>query len=134
MPTKRRGKRASEWGPRGHWQLPKVVMLHEDFRSLSAPATKVLMVMGSQFNGKNNGNLSCSQKTMRQWGGMAPKTLANALKELRERDLIRLTRTHHWNSSGARCALYGLSWLPIDDCDGKDLDENALGRPVRSFK
>ncbi|WP_275289323.1 hypothetical protein [Halomonas elongata] len=106
----------------GHLSLPKPLMEHPDFREASPSAMKVLMALGNQYNGKNNGNLSATEKTMKEWGGMAPATLTKALKELQERNLIIKTRTNWKGRVGARCALYALTWFRIDPCPGKDLE------------
>ncbi|MDL4861977.1 helix-turn-helix domain-containing protein [Halomonas elongata] len=106
----------------GHLSLPKPLMEHPDFREASPSAMKVLMALGNQYNGKNNGNLSATETTMQQWGGMSHTTLAKALKELQERNLIIKTRTNYKGRYGARCALYALTWFRIDPCPGKDLE------------
>lgn len=120
MPRKPKSK--GKWSG-GFLALPHVLTRHSDFRELTPSALKVLMAIGSQYNGQNNGDLSCTKTTMSKWGGIAPATLAKAKKELVERNLIRKTRTHHWKTSGTRCELYGLTWLDLDECLGKDLDE-----------
>ncbi|EWH00458.1 helix-turn-helix domain-containing protein [Halomonas sp. BC04] len=97
-------------------------MGHDDFRELSPSALKVLLALGYQYNGSNNGDLSATHKTMREWGGMAEATLSRALRELQERNLIIKTRTNYKGRDGARCALYGLTWAPIDECPGKMLE------------
>ena len=111
-----------DWGPKGDWVLPKSLMEHHDFRELPPSAMKVLMVLGSQYNGNNNGDLSATKTTMKSWGGMAEGTLATALRKLREANLILCTRTSYRHRDGQKCALYALTWLPIDPCPGKGLE------------
>lgn len=123
-----------DWGPKGAWVLPKVLLEHSDFRELSPSATKVLMVLGSQYNGRNNGDLSATRKTMKAWGGMASGTLCRALRELQQRDLILKTRHSYRQRDGQKCALYALSWLPIDPCPGKDLELKDTSVARRSFR
>lgn len=115
-------KRASVSTPGGFFALPKLLMEHSDFRELTPSALKVLMVLAGQYNGKNNGDLSATHSMMADWGGMAKATLAKALRELQERQLIEKTRQNRHGREGARCALYALTWQPIDECPGKDLD------------
>jgi predicted transcriptional regulator len=103
----------------GYVALPKVVMEHEDFRGLSPSSIKVLMALLSQYNGKNNGDLSATLTTMKAWGGMSHTTLAKSLKELQERRLVIKTRDAVIGREGARCALYAITWQPIDPCAGK---------------
>ncbi len=116
------------WGPKGAWSLPKAIMEHSDFRELSPSATKVLMVLGCQYNGKNNGDLAATVTMMKSWGGMAKGTLAKALRELQEKRLIYKTRYHRRGEDGAKPALYALSWCDIDSCPGKQLDEVSYAK------
>lgn len=111
------------WGPKGAWVLPKALMEHPDFRELPPSAMKVLMVLGCQYNGRNNGDLAATEKMLKDWDGMAKGTLAKALRELRERRIIYKTRVHQRGVDGAKPALYALSWLVIDPCPEKQLDE-----------
>ncbi|MGE6606617.1 hypothetical protein ACQKE4_08850 [Halomonas sp. NPDC076908] len=119
MPRKKRDSVAT---PGGFLALPKLLMEQRDFRELSPSALKVLMVLGSQYNGRNNGDLSATHSMMEDWGGMAKATLAKALRELQDRELIVKTRENRHGREGARCALFALTWQTIDDCPGKDLD------------
>lgn len=127
-------KRSKTPGGKGYWALPKAVMEHDDFRTLDPYALKVLVALGTQYNGKNNGDLSVTLKTLKDHGGMASATLTKALKTLKERDLIRVTRPHVKHRSGAACALYALSWLEVNECRGKGLDEDLASRPPRRFR
>lgn len=117
-----KAKHKIDFGPMGAFMLPKALMAHPDFSELSSSALKVLMVLGYQFNGRNNGNLSATHSMLQEWGGMAKATLAAALRELQERNLIIKTRTNYKGRDGARCALFALAWAPIDDCPGKMLE------------
>ncbi|MGQ7244428.1 hypothetical protein ACUN9V_13340 [Salinicola sp. V024] len=118
--TKKKRDRVS--APGGFLALPKLLMEQRDFRELSPSALKVLMVLGSQYNGRNNGNLAATHSMMDGWGGMAKATLAKSLRELQDRNLISKTRDNRHGREGARCALFALTWHTIDDCPGKDLD------------
>jgi hypothetical protein len=122
------------WGPKGYLALPKALMEHPDFRELSTRATKVLMRLCSQYNGKNNGDLAATVKMMESWGGMAKGTLAAALTELRERNLIIKSRTHYKGRDGARPTLYAITWVPIDPCTGKGLDIDDTDKAPRTLR
>ena len=108
--------------------LPKALMEHPDFRELSPSATKVLMVLGSQYNGRNNGDLAATATMLVSWGGMAKGTLARSLRELQARRIIYKTRYHRRGVDGAKPTLYGLSWVDIDPCTGKQLDEVSYAK------
>ncbi|WP_120993158.1 MarR family transcriptional regulator [Stutzerimonas urumqiensis] len=123
-----------DWGPMGAFVLPKALMAHPDFRELSGSALKVLMLLGSQYNGHNNGDLAATHTMMGAWGGMAKATLAAALRELQERNLIARTRQHNRSRDGARPALFAFTWLPIDECPGKGLEVSATVVSARSLR
>jgi hypothetical protein len=131
--AKRRNDRAIANWPGGHVRLPQVVMQNSDFMRLTPSAVKVLMVLVSQYRGKNNGDLSATQKTMQEWGGMAPATLAKALRELQESRLIVKTRDAYIGREGPRCNLFAITWQPIDICGGK-LDVADTVSPPRNWK
>lgn len=120
------------WGPAGAFALPKLLMGHPDFRGLSGSAVKVLLALGYQLRRNNNGDLSATYTTMKDWGGMSHSTLAKALRELQEKDLIIKTRDAYVGREGPRCALYALTWAPIDECDGK-LDIAPTTTPRRKL-
>jgi hypothetical protein len=115
----------------GHIQWPKALMQLPEYQAMPGSSRKALDALAAQYNGHNNGDLSLTIKTSPEWGIKGKDTLAKALRDLQKRDLIRKTRTHIKTRSGARCALYALSWLPVDECKGKDLDDGAHQRKPR---
>ncbi|HFZ2573610.1 TPA: hypothetical protein ACIJ25_003130 [Pseudomonas aeruginosa] len=122
-----------DWGPRGAFATPKVLMAQQDFREMSWAARKVLDVLTYHFNGRNNGNLAATHSMLEEWGGMSKTVLAASLRELQERNLIVKTRSHNRARDGARPALYALAWLPIDECPGADLEIGPTTTPHRKM-
>lgn len=112
--------------------LPHLVMDSEDFRALSGGALKVLLGLLRQYRGSNNGDLSASLGQAQGWGVNSSSTLAAALKELQERNLIIRTREGRFTKPGGCCALYALSWQPVDECAGK-IEIGATITPPRKF-
>lgn len=111
-------KRRKAKGRREHgtfWALPHVVLDAPSFLGLRPPAKALLLDLGRQYNGSNNGDLSASWTLMKRRGWRSKDTLCRALKELTERGLIEKTRQGGRNA----CNLYALTWLPIDECRGK---------------
>lgn len=104
----------------------------EDFRTLSGSALAVLMCLLRQYRGSNNGDLSAPFTNASTWGIGSKSTLANALKELQRRNLIVRTREGRFMKPGGGCALYAITWLPIDECDGK-IEVPATTAPPRKF-
>lgn len=112
--------------------LPHAVMDSEDFRALSGGSMKVLMGLLRQLKAANNGDLSASFGQAREWGVKSKSTLAEALGELQERDLIIRTREGRFTNPGGRCALYALTWRPINECAGK-IEVSPTSTPPRKF-
>lgn len=117
-----RGKRARMKGRRERGPflaLPGVVTASPDFRNLSGNATKALLMVATQYNGRNNGDLQATWALARGWGFKSETTLGKAVRELLEADLLLKTRESVFLNPGRKCALYALTWQPIDECEGK---------------
>jgi hypothetical protein len=89
----------------------------------------------SQFDGKNNGDLSAAPKICKLYGWSSQGSVYSALVELLANGFIEQTRQGGRN----QCSLYAVTWLPINECNGK-LDVSAtkvasnLWRPENSVK
>ena len=112
--------------------LPHMVMDSEDFRALSGGALKVLMGLLRQLKAANNGDLSASFGQAEEWGVRSKSTLSAALEELQARNLITRTREGRFTNPGGRCALYALTWRPINECGGK-IEVSPTITPPRKF-
>lgn len=112
--------------------LPHAVMDSKDFRALSGGALKVLLGLLRQYKGANNGDLSAPFTQAVRWGIGSKTTLAKALRELQELNLIVCTREGRFIKPGGCCALYALTWKPIDECGGK-LEVSSTVTPTRKF-
>jgi len=126
------GKSKPKSGPR-FFKLESRLVQSTGHRALSFVARVVLQELMAQYNGTNNGDLSAPRKTARNWGIGSPSTLQKALSELLSAGWIVQTRSSLFNRHGARCALFALAWLPINECPGKDLEigpHNAPPRPL----
>lgn len=114
---------------RGYLHLHQPLLDSDDFKSLKGNAIKLLIDLGSQYNGYNNGDLCASLSVMRKRNWNSNQQLAKAISELIEKDLIQQTR-HGGLNAGPN--LYGLTWQPIDECGGK-LDVKPTNLPKRRF-
>lgn len=95
----------------GFLLLPAALLNCTKFRALSSSGVKLLIDMGSQYNGKNNGDLSAAWKIMQPKGWNSEATLHKAKKELLAAGFISETR------KGRRpnlCSLYGITWQPLN--------------------
>ena len=95
--------------------FPTELLLHENFRTLSPRATKYVVDLASQYNGRNNGDLSAPISRMRDRGWNSSDQLFKAKRELIDRGIIKISRQGGLN----KCNLYALNWFQIDECDGK---------------
>ena len=98
------------------------VLKNPDYINLTSKSKAMLIDIAMQYNGKNNGNLSAALGVMRKRGWKRGATLCAGIKELIEANLIIRTREGRFLNPGGRCALYAITWEPIDDCFGKDLE------------
>lgn len=113
--------------------LPHALLKNPDFKSLSGSALKVLIHVGSQYNGKNNGDLSATLVNVRASGVRSSSTLAAAIAELLQKNLIICTRAGRFMKPGGRCALYVITWMAVDDCQGKELEHPPTAAPLRAL-
>jgi len=113
------------------FMLERRMVQSTGYRSLSATARLVLVELMAQNNGKNNGDLSATRTMAREWGIGSPVTLQKALAELENAGWIIQTRSSLFSRHGARCALYALAWLPVNECPDKDLEVRPTSAPPR---
>jgi hypothetical protein len=103
---------------------------HPDFAMLSPRATKLLLDVAVEYNGKNNGDLNAVLSRLKNRGWNSSSQLSKAKVELLERGMIVETRQ---GGLIVGPSLYALSWLDLDDCGGK-LDLNPAIFKRRSFR
>lgn len=112
--------------------IPRIVMDTDDYKKLKGNAIRLLLEFAYQYRGNNNGDLSAPFSHMRKRGFNSKETLGNALKSLQDANLIIRTREGMFLNPGGRCALYALTWQPIDECNGKH-DVKATNTAPRKF-
>jgi len=93
----------------------KACLNHPNYLGLSPYAVKLLFDIYEQYNGINNGDFHCTWSLMKKRGWKSESTLNKVKKELLKTGWVILTRPGGKN----RCALYAVSFQPIDDCKGK---------------
>lgn len=131
MAITRERTKGRQSGRRSFAGIPRHVMDSDDFRYLSANAVRLLLWLAYQYKGNNNGDLSATHTQAQSWGIAGKATLTKVLGELQARRFLVLTRQGKFTNPGGRCALYALSWVPIDECPGKHLERDATRRPDR---
>lgn len=117
----------------GFGALPRIVWHSPDYCALPGRAVKLLMDLACQYNGRNNGDLTVAYSVLRERGWSSKGTLSAAVDDLLEADLIRLSRPGRFTNPGAQTSLYELTWLPRDECPGKNLIHGPTTTPIRKF-
>lgn len=114
-----KARRDSGW----FFRMPVEVLDSRTYCALSFKARALLLDLGAQYRGNNNGDLAAPWSWMRKRGWVSKDTLHRALKELLETGMIELTR-----QGGLHCpSLYAVTWLGIDECSGKlDIKANPV--------
>ncbi len=95
--------------------LPHTLINTRKYRSLSYHAVKLLVDLGSQYRGFNNGDLCAAWSTMKPMGWKSRSSLYKAKKELLDVGFILVTRQGGRN----RATLYAITWKEVNDCKGK---------------
>ena len=119
--------RSSKGG--GFFGLPDSIMDHPNFCRLSGNATKLLLWLGRQYNGGNNGDLSATWKQVKERGFKSESALFEARAELLHHRIIVISRY----GGVHKPTLYALTWKPINECKGK-LDIPSTKKPGDEWK
>ena len=101
------------------------VIEHPAFLRLSPHAKALLLDLGAQYRGDNNGDLSCAWKLMKPRGWRSEATLHKAKHELLDGGFMFEAR------KGRRpnvCGLYALTWLFLDPNPKHDCKPAAFER------
>ena len=109
--------------------LPHHILHGEQYALLSAHSVKLLVDLFGQFNGQNNGDYTAAWSVMTKRGWTSKAALYRALNELLALGWIIKTRQGGRNC----CSLYGVTWLSINECDGK-LDVKSTRTPLNTWK
>lgn len=110
-----RSKNKGRGGTPPFFQLKHQLLDLPAFIALSSTAKVLLLDIGRQFNGYNNGDLCVTLKVLKLRGWNSDDTMRRALKALIDAELVMLTRQGGRNL----CSLYAFTWLPINECGGK---------------
>lgn len=110
--------------------IPHYVFNSPEFGELDGWALKLLVEIAGGYNGNNNGNLSCAWSVLRERGWRSTGTLWKSLRRLLVNGWIITTR----HGSRNRCALYAVTWWPVDECPGKGLEIAATKSPANAWQ
>ncbi len=109
--------------------LRKDIIESPEWAALSPFEVKLLIDLGAQYKGSNNGDLCAAWSVMRSRGWRSPGTLHAALRGLIEKGWVDITR------QGGRhlASLYALTIWGINECAGK-LDVTASAVPSHRWR
>ena len=113
--------------------VPRIVMDHTSYKSLSGGAVKMLLELCRQYKGKNNGDLTAAFSVLKQQGFNSKDTIRRAIAELIDANLIIEVREGRFTNPGGRCALYAITWQPVNECLGKCLSIGPTQTAPRKF-
>lgn len=126
-------KRASQWADvdGGYaFGIPYTTIRHSNFLRLSPHAVKLLIDLGRQYSGFNNGYLCESWALMKDAGWKSRDTLDLAVRECEHYRFIERTRQGDRNASN----LYALTWWRVHEKPGKPLDRGPTFTPSNAWK
>ena len=106
-------------------------MNSDRFISLSPRAVKLLIDIGAQYRGYNNGDLQATMRCLKPRGWTSNAHLTKAKRELLDKELIILTRR---GGLGMGCDLFAITWQPIHECNGKLDVPPTTNAPVNWLK
>lgn len=115
MSTRRRGKYYGGRDGRGFSPWPIECATHWNFYRLTPYAKALLFELIGQYRGRNNGDLTCAWSVLKDRGLGCRNTVYKAELELMRTGWTARTRQGGRN----QCNLYALTFLDIDDCNGK---------------
>jgi hypothetical protein len=115
-----KGRRDKGW----FFRMPVEVLDSPAYCGLSFKARALLLDLGAQYRGNNNGDMAAPWSWMKARGWKSKQTLRRAVLELLAAGMIEQTR-----QGGLHCpTLYAVTWLGIDECGGK-LEVQATSVP-----
>jgi hypothetical protein len=119
---------------KGHFAgVPSIVMRHPDYINLGSNAKVLLFEFALQYYRTNNGKLCAVFSQMKNRGFKSETTLRKAIKELLDAKLIILTKIGMYGRGQRLPNYYAVTWQPIDDVKGFEMDIPSTITPPRAF-
>jgi hypothetical protein len=106
----------------GYTAIPWAVLDSAAFQGLPHPAKSLLYEVMRQHNGRNNGHFQLTNSWLRQRGLKSNDTNQRAKLALLGSQLLIQTR---WGGRNMNADRFALSWLPISDFTGLDIDRST---------
>ncbi|MEZ5461087.1 hypothetical protein [Dokdonella sp.] len=110
--------------------IPLTLIRHLNFRRLSPHSNKLVLDLGTQYTGFNNGYLCCSWSLMKDMGWNSSNTLRAAMLELEHYRIIVRTQQGGLNKPN----LFAFTFRKIDEKRGHDLEIRPTLTPSNAWK
>lgn len=119
----------------GHFAgIPAVVMNHPDYIKLGYSARALLFELALQCYGNNNGKLCAIHAQLIKRGfGKGSDTITKALRELLDANMIICTKVGMFGRGKKLPNYYAVTWRPINDIKGFEMDIKPTITPLRQF-
>jgi hypothetical protein len=118
----------------GHFAgIPDTVTDNSDYYTLSYSAKALLLEFAKQYRGNNNGKLCAVHSQLKSRGWKSDTTLRNNIKELINANLIVMTKYGFYGAGKRLPNYYAITWQPIDEINGFDMELKPTTTPVRKF-
>lgn len=98
--------------------IPVTLLKHENFIRLSPHGLKLMIDLGRQYTGFNNGYLWAGWSLLKDQGWKSKETLNNAVLECEHYRLILRTKQGGKNSPN----YHALTWWPVHELTNRPLD------------
>jgi hypothetical protein len=132
-------KSDSKKAARGQWKhvdggmafvVPVTLLRHPNWIRAGAHAIKLVLDLGRQYTGFNNGYLCAAWELMKDQGWRSKETLLVAIAEAEHYRLIFKTQQGGKNKPN----LYALTWWQIHRFADRPLDANPTAAPSNAWK
>ncbi len=110
--------------------IPYTLLRHSNFKRIGPFTCKLILDLGKQYTGFNNGFLCASWSLMQDQGWNSPVTLSKAVAEAEHYQLIVRTQQGGLN----RPNLHAFTWRRIDEKAGRHLDMQPTIKPTDAWK
>ncbi|HET8555481.1 MAG TPA: hypothetical protein VFL78_11705 [Rhodanobacteraceae bacterium] len=130
MSRKKKENRFDDIDGKAAFIIPLTLLRHPNWINLSPHGNKLIMDLGRQFTGYNNGYLCASWAIMQDHGWNSPTTLHKAMLECEHYGLI--VRTQHGSLNKPN--LHAFTWRRIDEKPGQPLEMTPTDRPTNAWK
>jgi hypothetical protein len=127
---KKKDNPLSEIGKEGALLLPNPLIRHPNMAMLSPYGVKLLIDLGTQYTGFNNGYLCASWSLMKKRGWRSSCTLYKAVLECEYYGLLVRTRSGGMNTSN----LHAFTWRKINEKADKPLALSPTSAPSDAWK